>query len=123
LAIAAQAYLALVTPLNAQDDALVKGVCKSFTTNPQWRACYSKLVPIDQKFLTGVYAITFPASMKSDVDALITDETKLLSYDTTLAEEASPNLDTTTYNAESAISTAGSAASGIVRHDLGLPPI
>ena len=113
----------MVTPLNAQDAALVKGVCKSFRTNAQWKACYSKLVPIDQKFLDGLYAITFPTSMKSDIDALISDETQLLEDDTILATEPDPSQDTTTYDAENAIGNAGTAAAGVVRHDLGLPPI
>jgi hypothetical protein len=123
LATAGQQYLALVAPLNAQITALDKGACKTYTTNAQWHACYSKLVSLDTAFLAGFYKIVFPASMKSDVDAAISAYVKLQSLDSTLATEPAPNQDVAGYNAQRAAGADGEAALGVVRHDLGLPPL
>jgi hypothetical protein len=123
LATAAQQYLALATTLNAQETTLGNGACKSFTTTVQWHACYSQSLPLDHKWLNGLYMITFPSSMMSDVNAMISAETKVLSFEASLADSPNPSADTSDYNGDNTATSDAQAAAGVVRHDLGLPPV
>jgi hypothetical protein len=72
---------------------------------------------------TTISAITFPDTMKADVSALISAETKQAQLENTLSQQANPNADTLDYNALNAAGNDSTAASGVLRHDLGLPPV
>jgi hypothetical protein len=61
--------------------------------------------------------------MKADVSALISADTKQAQLDNTLSQEANPGADTADINALKAVVNDSAAASGVVRHDLGLPPV
>jgi hypothetical protein len=117
---AAAAYLAAAKPLNAATAALNRTACGASTyTQSVAKNCWPKYVVLDQAFLTAVFGIKFPASMKSDADSLITALTKVVADDRALAAnyldpagaELRPD------------SAAELAAANIVRHDLGLPQV
>ena len=76
---------------------------------------------MDDKFLAGLYAIVFPVEMKADVNALIAAETKVAAAEHALAQSSNPSYDQADYTAVH--SNDEVAAAGIVRHDLGLPPV
>jgi hypothetical protein len=75
---------------------------------------------IEQTFLTSIFAIAYPPSMKTDVDAQITAETKLVSDEGAL--QGNP-IDATAHAAYETDVTAETATANIVRHDLGLPQV
>jgi hypothetical protein len=122
-ATAAAAYLAAATTANvATDNPQHKATCNSATIANN-KACYAQEFTLEEQFLTTISAITFPDSMKADVSALISANTKEAQLDNTLSQEANPNADTLDYNALKGVVNDASAASGVVRHDLGLPPV
>jgi hypothetical protein len=122
-AVAAAAYLAAATAANtATDNPQHKATCNS-TTIANNKACFAQGFTIEEKFLTTISAITFPDSMKADVSALISTNTKEAQLDNTLSQEANPGADSVDYNALKAVLNDSAAASGVVRHDLGLPPV
>ncbi len=116
---AAAAYLAAATTANAANDALYK-TCKTFTSLAQAKSCWSRYEALDRAFLTTIFAIAYPPTMKVDVDAQIAAETKVVADETALA--ANPN-DNASYAAQATDSTAETATANIVRHDLGLPQV
>jgi hypothetical protein len=116
---AAAAYLAAANTINTASDAIYK-TCKTFTSLAQGKACWSRYEAVSRAFLTTIFAIAYPPSMKADVDAQITDETKVVSDEATLA--ANPN-DNAAFAAERTDGSAETAAANIVRHDLGLPQV
>jgi hypothetical protein len=115
-------YLAAASAANAAYNAQYKALCKS-TRIADIKSCWAKGFAIEEQFLTAVTAITFPDSMKADVSALISAYTKTAQLANTLSQQDSPNADTLDYNAYNAAVNDGTAASGVVRHDLGLPPV
>jgi hypothetical protein len=118
---AAAAYLAAANKGNAAYTALGKTACGATTyTVSLGKSCWPKWAAIEQTFLTVIFGINYPASMKSDVDGQISTETKLIGDESTLA--ANP-ADATAHAAYQADSTAQTAAANIVRHDLGLPQV
>lgn len=122
-AVAAAAYLAAATAANtATDKPQHKATCNS-TTIANNKACFAQEFTIQEQFLTTISAITFPDSMKADVSALISTNTKEAQLDNTLRQEANPGADSVDYNALKAVVNDSAAASGVVRHDLGLPPV
>jgi hypothetical protein len=59
--------------------------------------------------------------MKADVSALISASTKTAQLESTLSQQNNPNADALDYTAWRTDDS--TAASGVVRHDLGLPPV
>jgi hypothetical protein len=122
-AAAKTAYLAAATTSNTSIDAKqLKALCKS-TRIADIKSCWAQNFAIGEQFLTAVTAITFPDSMKADVSALISNDTKTAQLENTLSQQDDPNADTLDYTAWSTASNDGTAAAGVVRHDLGLPPV
>jgi hypothetical protein len=122
-AAAKAAYLAAATTANAATASPQhKATCNS-TTLANNKACYAQDFTLEEQFLTAISAITFPDNMKADVSALIATETKQAQLENTLSQQANPNADILDYNALKAAGNDSTAASGVVRHDLGLPPV
>jgi hypothetical protein len=118
---AAAAYLAAATTVNAASAALNKTACGASTyTQSVAKSCWPKWIAQDQAFLTAIYGIKYPASMKSDVDSQISAQTRVVADDTALAADW---LDATAGAAVRADDAAETAAANIVRHDLGLPQV
>jgi hypothetical protein len=61
--------------------------------------------------------------MQADVSVLISTDTKAAQIANTLSQEANPGADSVDYNALKAVVNDSAAASGVVRHDLRLPPV
>jgi hypothetical protein len=116
---ASAAYLAAAKTFNAANGA-VYTTCKTFTSLAQAKSCWSRSEAVDRAFLTTIFAIAYPPSMKVDVDAQITALTKVVADETVMA--ANPN-DNATYAAQGTDATAETATANIVRHDLGLPQV
>ena len=118
---AAAAYLAAATKSNTATDA-ANALCPGASPPvAQLTACYTALSAVEKQFIQDIFAITFPPEMKADVDALISSNTQLESAYNGLAHNP-----TTDYADAATINTQGSAAvaaSGVMRHDLGLPPV
>jgi hypothetical protein len=104
---------------NTASDAIYK-TCKTVTSLAQAKTCWSRSEAVERAFLTAIFAIAYPPSMKADVDAKIAGETKTVSDEATLA--ANPN-DSAAFSADRADGSAETAAANIVRHDLGLPQV
>jgi hypothetical protein len=123
---AAAAYLAAATTANAADAALSKAypAAKSMS-DAQAKTYWTRAETIDRTFLTAIFAIAYPPLMKSDVDAQIAAQTKVVSdegamvYDST-GSNAQYNTDLAAVNADSATDT---GTANVVRHDLGLPQV
>jgi hypothetical protein len=81
------------------------------TMAARWR----EISGLVDKFRRAVSAITFPASMKADVGALISAYTKVSQLASTLSNQANPNADTLDSNAFHAASTDATAADGVDR--------
>jgi hypothetical protein len=116
---AAAAYLAAANTANAAGNAAYK-TCKAATSLAQAKSCWSQTEAVDRAFLTTIFGIAYPPSMKVDVDAQIAAETKVVSDEAAMA--ANPN-DNATYAAFNTEGTVETAAANIVRHDLGLPQV
>lgn len=121
-AAAAAAYLQAAPTANAANDQINKGQCgaSSWPSAAVATSCWKQYLAVDQTFLNAIYAINYPPEMKSDVDAQISAETKVVSDETTL--EADPT-NTTAQNSLQTDENAQTAAANIVRHDLGLPQV
>jgi hypothetical protein len=122
-AAASAAYLAAATTANDSNTPQIKALCKSPTRIADIKTCWAKSFTTAQKFLTDITAITFPDSMKADVTALISANTKVAQLANTLSQQDDPTADTIDYNAYNAAANDAAAAAGVVRHDLGLPPV
>jgi hypothetical protein len=124
-ATAAIAYLAAANTINASNALAAKTPsCKTqgghYTSTAAAKACWAQYSAADKIFLSAIYAISYPPSMKADTDAQITAMTKEATDDDELAfDPTTPGLVAT----ENADSTAESATANIVRHDLGLPQV
>jgi hypothetical protein len=116
---AAAAYLAAATTVNAGFTALNKAYPASMSL-AQAKRYWSQAEKLDRTALTTIFAIAYPASMETDVNAMIAAQTKVVADDSALA--ADPN-DKAAYAANTTDTTAASAASNVVRRDLGLPQI
>jgi hypothetical protein len=122
---ASAAYLAAATTANAADAALSKAYPEKSFTDAQAKRFWTRAETINRTFLTTIFAIAYPPSMKSDVDAQIAAQTKCVSdeaamvYDST-GTNAQYNSDLNLLNADSATET---GTANIVRHDLGLPQV
>jgi hypothetical protein len=119
---AAAAYLAAATTLNATRTPAYKRLCNT-ATNAAVKACTAQSVTDTEKFLTAISAITFPPAMQADVSVLISTDTKAAQIANTLSQEDAPSYDSAELDALAAAGHAASAAAGVVRHDLGLPPV
>jgi hypothetical protein len=120
---AASAYLAAATASNAAIHAPGHlALCKSLSER-DIQKCYAISFTAEEAFLTAVSAITFPPSMTADVSTFISTWTKVAQIDDGLSQEANPGTDTTNVNAETTGANEASAAAGVIRHDLGLPPV
>ena len=76
---AAAAYLAAATTANAADAALSKAYPEKSLTDAQAKSMWTRAETINRTFLTAIFAIAYPPSMKSDVDAQIAAQTKCVS--------------------------------------------
>lgn len=120
-AAAGAAYLAAATTANAAGTALNTTVCGHATvTLAQSKGCWSQSETIDRVFLTTIFGINYPTSMKTDVDAQITAQTEVVADDAAMV--ASPG-DAATYNIAMSDVRAETGTANIVRHDLGLPQV
>ena len=118
---AAAAYLAAATTGNAGFTALYKAYPGStFASTAQAKRYWSRAETLDRTFLTTIFAISYPASMKADVDAQIAAQTKVVADETALAADPTDNAASA---ADGTDSTAEAGTANIVRHDLGLPQI
>jgi hypothetical protein len=121
---AAAAYLAAVTTLNAAPGQAGDKFCPAtLTTNAQEKTCYSAIHTAEQAFVQAVFAINFPPEMKADVDALIKADTSAESAANSIATSSDPSTDIADYNSLQQAEKDGTADSGVIRHDLGLPPV
>jgi hypothetical protein len=120
---AAAAYLAAATTFNAADDAASKLCPGNTPTTAQLTACYGAYYTADQAFIQAIFAITFPPEMKADVDGLIKAETQVASADDSIASSSDPNSDYADFATDRTAGNDEVAAAGVVRHDLGLPPV
>ena len=118
---AAAAYLAAADTVYSGFDALNKAYPgTTFTSIAQAKRYWSQAATLDRTFLTTIFAITYPAAMKADVDAEIAAQTKVVAEDTELAA------DPTDKAAQAAVTTditAEARAANVVRHDLSLPQV
>jgi hypothetical protein len=122
-ATAAAAYLAAVGPYNAGLSApAFKALCTS-TRESDIKRCWAQGFTLGEAWLTALSAITFPPAMSADVSALISTKTKSTQIANSLSQEANPGLDTAENNAATTAANDSTAAAGVVRHDLGLPPV
>jgi hypothetical protein len=123
---AAAAYLAAATTGNAAGDALDKAYPgATFKSNAQAKSYWTQAEKIDRAFLTTIFAIAYPPSMKSDVDAQIAAQTKCVSDEATMVydstgPDAQYNSDLNVLNADT---TTEAGTANVVRHDLGLPQV
>ena len=118
---AAAAYLAAADTVYSGFDALNKAYPgTTFTSIAQAKRYWSQAETLDRTFLTSIFAITYTAFMKADVDAQISAQTKVAEDDTELAagptDKAAEAADTTDTTAE-----AGTA--NVVLHDLSIPQV
>jgi hypothetical protein len=116
--IAAAAYLAAATTGNAADGAINKAYPATFTSAAQAKRYWTQWLAVERTFLSTIFAIAYPSSMKSDVDAQIAAETKLVEDESELV--SAPN-DNAVYAAYSSDAKVEAATANIIRHDLGLP--
>jgi len=125
-ATAAAAYLAAAFAADAGDAAINTRTCgcatypKTFTSIAQAKDYWSQFEAVEHTFLTTIFAIAYPAFMKTDVDAQIAAETKVVADE---AELASDPTDTAAHAALNTDSTTEAGTANIVRHDLGLPQV
>jgi hypothetical protein len=119
----AVAYLTAATTSNAASDAAFKLCPGNSPTAAQLKACYGADYTAEQAFIQAIFAINFPAEMKTDVDALIKANTQEASALNGLAGSSNPNSDYSDAGTLKTAADAGVAAAGVIRHDLGLPPV
>ena len=119
-ATAAAAYLAAATKGNAADDALNKAYPATFKSIAQAKRYWTAYLAIERTFLSTIFAIAYPSSMKADVDAQIAAETKVVEDGTELVANPSDNAAYAAYNSDA---KAEAATANIIRHDLGLPQV
>jgi hypothetical protein len=120
---AAQAYLAAATTANTAKAALQAGPCAK-TDNASLKACSSGLADAEQTFENALLAISFPASVTADANALIAVDRRVIASERSFASSANPDSDATDYTAIETADKQLAAAVAALRRDLGLatPP-
>jgi hypothetical protein len=122
---AAAAYLAAATTANAAGAALKKAYPATFKSDAQAKSYWTRAETIDRTFLTTIFAIAYPAAMKSDVDAQIAAMTKCVSDEAAMVYDSTRPIAqyTSDLAALNADTTTETGTANVVRHDLGLPQV
>jgi hypothetical protein len=118
---AAAAYLAAADTVYSGFDTLNKAYPNTtFASITQAKRYWSQAETLDRTFLSTIFAITYPAFMKADVDAEIAAQTKVVADDTELAADPT---DKAAQAADTTEIRAAAGAANVVRHDLSLPQV